>query len=94
VTTTTEPTRTTGELADRQRAATATPERGAGRRLRDNAAYVLRQLSGCLAVIVFVWLVVMLYQHLEPVALGLTGVVLVLGAVALLVLNRGLSRAD
>jgi len=94
VTTTTEPTRTTGQLADHERAATAGPERETGRPRRDIVTYALRQLAGCLAVIVCVWLVVMLYRHVQPVALGLTGVVLAGGGVALFVRNRSLSQAD
>jgi hypothetical protein len=55
---------------------------------------VLRQLAGCLAIIVLVWLAVILYRHLQPVALVLAGLVLVLGGVALFVRNRSLSRVD
>jgi hypothetical protein len=94
VTTTTEMIVSTGELADRETATTATPERRIGRALLGNTAYVLRQLAGCLAIIVLVWLAVMLYRHLQPVALVLTGVLLVLGGVALFVRNRSLARAD
>ena len=94
MTTTTETIVSAGELADRPPATTATPERGIGRALLDNAAFVLRQLAGCLAIILLVWLAVMLYRHLQPVALVLTGVLLVVGGVALFVRNRSLTRAD
>lgn len=94
VTTTTETIMSTGELADRERATTAPPERGIGRALLGNAAYVLPQLAGCLAIIVLVWLAVMLYRHLQPVALVLAALVLVLGGVALFVRDRSLRRAD
>lgn len=60
----------------------------------DSAAYVVRQLAGCLVIIVFVWLAVILYRHLQPVALVLTALVLVLGGAALFVRNRRISRAD
>jgi hypothetical protein len=94
VTTTTERIVSTGGFANRERATTDTPDRGIGPALLGNAAYVLRQLAGCLAIIVLVWLAVMLYRHLQPVALVLTGVLLVLGGVALFVRNRSLARAD
>jgi len=83
----------TGEFADREGATTARLERGAGRALR-HTAYVLRQLVGCLAAIVFVWLAVMLFRHVQPAALVLACVVVVVGGVGLFVRNRSLSRAD
>jgi hypothetical protein len=94
VTTTTETIISTGELVDRERATTATPERGAGRAVLGTVAYVLRQLAGAFAIIVLVWLAVMLYRHLQPVALVLAGGGLVFGLVALFVRNRSLSRTD
>ena len=94
MTATSETRLTTGQLADRERGVTPEPERGVGRALLSNARYVLRQLAGCLAIIVLVWLGVMLFRHLQIVALVLAGVVLVLGCAALFVRNQSLRRAE
>ena len=81
---------TTGELAGRERATTVGPERGAGRALLSTAAYVAGQLAGALAIVVIVWLVVMLFRHVQTVAFVLAGVVAAFGLVALFVRNRNL----
>jgi hypothetical protein len=52
----------------------------------------MRQLAGSVAVIALVWLVVMLFRHVQVVAFVLLALVLVLGGVALFVRNRSLSR--
>jgi hypothetical protein len=64
-----------GQLADRERPFTAEPKVGAGRAALSTAAYVLRQLAGCLVFIVLVWLAVMLYRHAQAVAIGLAHLV-------------------
>jgi hypothetical protein len=92
MTTTTDTLTSTGELAGRERAITAEPEQGAGRALLSATAYVLRQLAGALAIIVLVWLVIMLFRHVQAVAFVLTGVVLATGAVGLFVGNRKVRR--
>jgi hypothetical protein len=92
VTTTTEST--TSTWADHGRATTARPEQGLGRAALDSAAYVLRQLAGCLVIVACVWLAVMLFRHLQPVALVLAALVLAVGGVTLFVRNRSISRAD
>jgi hypothetical protein len=80
----------TGELADRERVITAEPEPRIGRAALSTAGYVLRQLAGVLAIIALVWLTVMLFRHVQAVALVLTGAVLVLGGLALFLRNRSL----
>ena len=81
---------TTGELAGRKRALTVESERGTGGALLRTAGSVARQLAGALAIIVLVWLVVMLFRHLQAVALVLAGVVLAVGGLTLFVRNRSL----
>jgi hypothetical protein len=93
VTTPTETMMSTGKLAGRERAITAVPERRPGRALLSTAVYVLRQLVGSLAIIVLVWLVVMLFRHVQAVAFVLAGVALALGMAALFVRDRSLRRS-
>ena len=89
VTTATEMT-TTGELAGRERATPGQPAPGAGRAVLSTVAYVMRQLAAALGIIVLVWLVVMLFRHLQVVAFVVAGLVLASGAMALVVRNRSL----
>ena len=92
MTTTTETMMSTGELAGLERAITAEPERGAVQAVLTTGVYAARQLAGSLAIIALVWLVVMLFRHVQTVAFLLLGVVLVLGGVAMFVRNQSLPR--
>jgi hypothetical protein len=89
---TTDTTMSSGRLAGRDQAATGQPVQGAGQAVQDSAAFVARQLGGALAIIVLVWLVVMLFRHVQPVALALAGVVIVLGGGMLFLRNQSLRR--
>src|ERR1700751_3256208 len=77
VTTATEMT-TTGQLAGDERATPGQPAPGAGRAVLRTVAYVLRQLAGALGIIVLVWLLVMLFRHLQVVAFVVAGLALAL----------------
>jgi hypothetical protein len=79
----------TGE-AGLERARTAEPERGPGLSVLNTAIYVGRQLVGSLAIIVAVWLVVMLFKHVQVLAFALAAAVLALGGGTLFVRNRSL----
>jgi hypothetical protein len=68
----------------------AEPQRGIGRSLLNTAVYVGRQLAGALAIIVAVWLVVMLFRHVQVVAFVLAAAVLAIGGTTMFVRNRGL----
>jgi hypothetical protein len=92
VTTTTKTMMGTGELVGLEQTITAESERGDARALLSTVAYVVRQLVYSLAVIVLVWLAIMLFRHVQVVALVLAGVLLALGGAALFVRNRSLSR--
>jgi hypothetical protein len=81
---------TTGKLAGRERATPGQPAPGVGRAVLSTVAYVMRQLAGALATIVLVWLVVMLFRHLQVVAFVVAGLALASGAMALVVRNRSL----
>ena len=80
-----------GQLADGAWGIGAEPRRGVGRAVLGNIAYILRQLGGVVAFIVVVWLAVMLFRHVQAVAIALAGLVLVIGGAALFVRNRSLS---
>ena len=73
-----------------ERVITAEPERGLGRGLLRTAAFVGRQLAGSLAIIVVVWLMVMLFRHVQVLAFVLAAAVLALGGGTLFVRNRSL----
>jgi hypothetical protein len=66
--------------------------RGIGQALKSNVTYCLRTLAGALVAIVVVWIVAMLFKHVQTLAYVLAGVVVALGAVALFVRNRNLAR--
>jgi hypothetical protein len=73
MTTTTRTMASTGELASYEQAIPAQPERGARPALITTAVYAGRQLAGALAIIALVWLVVMLFKHVQHVAFVLAG---------------------
>ncbi|HZO78201.1 MAG TPA: hypothetical protein VFB39_09175 [Solirubrobacteraceae bacterium] len=76
-----------------ERARTVEPEGGLGRSLLSTVFFVGRQLAGSLAIIVAVWLVVMLFKHVQVLAIILAAAVVALGGGTLIVRNRSL-RAD
>lgn len=78
------------EEAGLERARTAEPEQGVGRSALNMAGFVGRQLLGSLAIIAVVWLVVMLFRHVQVLAYVLAAAVLVLGGGTLFVRNRNL----
>ena len=92
MTTTPETMTSTGQLAGRDGTITAERDRGAGRAVLSTAVYAVVQLAQALAVVVVVWLVVLLFVHLQTVAFVLAGVLLAAVAVSLFVGDRRLRR--
>jgi hypothetical protein len=92
LTTGTERLMSTGELAGRGRAIGGESEHGIGRKVLGTAVYVLRQLAGCLAAIVVVWLAVMLFRHAQAAALGLAVVILAGAGTTLFMRDRSLRQ--
>ena len=80
---------TTGE-AGLERAKTAEPEPQEGHALLSTAVYAGRQLAGSLTIVVLVWLVVMLFRHVQVLAFVLAAAALVLGGGTLFMRNRSL----
>ena len=79
----------TGE-AGLERPVTREPDRGMSGGLLRTATFVGRQLAGSLAIVLLVWLVVMLFRHVQVLAFVLAAVAVALGAVTLFVRNQSL----
>jgi hypothetical protein len=74
-------------------AAGADAARAYGEGFLGSAGYALRTLGGVLAAIVAVWAAIMLFKHVETLAVVLAGILAVAGATSLVVRNRNLARS-